>query len=367
MQDLLPLAAPLAAGILWTLVALLPGVRRTFRTPGMRAFALFALFLALYAVFDALAGADPRGREVWFRPRGVALTLTAPFLLLSCRWLSLRRRRTDLLLALPALAFVGLWAASGVALPPPAADGYLPGPLPVSLPWALYLVGYSTAGLYFLSRGALVLRRGFGTQYLQVGAILASVTLAVLAGLLGNVLLSLVGAGSTPLFGLALLAGGAAFLAAALPMTPEWISALIRRLVTARREVLQAFLVYHGGTLIAARRGPGHEGLDEDLFSASLEAFQQFMHTSFPFLRMGWLDTIEHGGLKILLERGDHCFLALVTTGREDDVLRGEMGSVVRRFEARNAALLPRWNGRSQELEGVDEALGVFFDLPQLF
>lgn len=141
----------------------------------------------------------------------------------------------------------------------------------------------------------------------------------------------------------------------------------MRRLVRTPQEILHVFLIYRGGSLIASRSLEGHSVADEDIFSAVLEAIQQYTRTSFPLLGGRWLDAIDHEDLKILTERGRHAFLVLVTTGREDDLLRGEMRDVLARYEARNDESLARWDGNPDSTAGAQAAVNFFFELDQLF
>ncbi|MCJ2520643.1 MAG: hypothetical protein LN412_06845, partial [Candidatus Thermoplasmatota archaeon] len=115
--------------------------------------------------------------------------------------------------------------------------------------------------------------------------------------------------------------------------------------ISPRCEIIHVFLVYIGGSLIASRSLEGQTVPDEDIFSAVLEAIQRFVKITIPAFGKGWLDAIDHGTLKILLERGKYCFLVLVTTGNQDDQLRGEVRDVLRRFEERNVEGLEQWNG----------------------
>ncbi len=79
------------------------------------------------------------------------------------------------------------------------------------------------------------------------------------------------------------------------------------------------------------------------------------------------MDAIDHGDLKILTVRGEHCFLVIVTTGREDDLLKGEMREVLRRFEERNRSVLTNWDGDIDSPIGAADVVGFFFDLDKVF
>ncbi|MEE9601328.1 MAG: hypothetical protein V3W22_06495 [Thermoplasmata archaeon] len=137
--------------------------------------------------------------------------------------------------------------------------------------------------------------------------------------------------------------------------------------ISPRCEIIHVFLVYIGGSLIASRSLEGQTVPDEDIFSAVLEAIQRFVKITIPAFGKGWLDAIDHGTLKILLERGKYCFLVLVTTGNQDDQLRGEVRDVLRRFEERNVEGLEQWNGDPDTLMGHGDVVSFFFDLKKVF
>lgn len=296
------------------------------------------------------------------------MTFAALLLLLFSRWLVYRRRRADLLLALPTVLMLALVWTSITVSTVPTSWGFSPvRNMTLYIPWILYLYGYALTGVLYLSRGATDLKKGFKMEYVKAFSFIVSIAGVLVAGLLGNIIFTLLEVRQIPLFSSLLVIPGVAMLIFLMPVTREGVSDYVRKAIKSRGQVLHAFLVYHGGSLIASRSLEGHPAVDEDIFSAVLEAIQRFIKVSFPALGSGWLDAIDHGELKILLERGEHCFLVLVTTGREDDLLRGEMKDVLARFEERNAARLENWNGDPEELVGAREAVNLFFDMTKVF
>ncbi len=271
----------------------------------------------------------------------------------------------DLLLALPTLpvALLVFFALSSSAYLGPW--GFVPERNPVVFAvWLAYLFGYSVAALYFLWRGARKFRGIADREYVIFTAINSSLAAVLIAGAI--VLISM-GESGSPLVSSVLLVPGIVLTLFLAPVTPELLNGFLRKATRARREILHAFLIYHGGSLIASRSLDGHSLPDEDIFSAVLEAIQRFMNVSLPVLHGRWLDAIVHGDLKILTERGRHCFLVLVTTGREDDLLRGEMMDVLRRFEERNSSALAKWDGDVSSMTDATAAVDLFFDLDQVF
>jgi hypothetical protein len=364
------MAAQLASASVWTIASLLPILKRTIRSPAGWTFTLFASSLAVYAIVDFfyLRASAAEEALLLVKVRSITVTLTALFLLLFSKWLVFKRKRSDLLLTVPSAAMLLVAWTSVTVSTVPTPWGFSPvRDMSFYVPWILYLYSYSLVGIGYLARGSSDLKRGFSAEYVKAVSFIVSIAGVLIAGLVGNIIFTLMGAQRAPLFSSLLVIPGVTMLIFLMPVTREGISNYVRKVIRSGSQVLQAFLVYHGGSLIASRSLDAHPAVDEDIFSAVLEAIQRFMKVSFPALGTGWLDAIDHGDLKILLERGRYCFLVLVTSGREDDLLRGEMKDVLARFEERNAKLLERWNGDPEELEGAREAVNLFFEMQKVF
>ncbi len=117
------------------------------------------------------------------------------------------------------------------------------------------------------------------------------------------------------------------------------------------------YLMFNDRTLIASQSSPDIQTIDRDLFAATLDVIQNFMRTSFPILSGRSLRTIEHGELRIIIERGRFCYLACVVSGQESDLLRRQLRDELLAFEDANSRVLGRWRGLAEEALGADEAL----------
>ncbi len=151
------------------------------------------------------------------------------------------------------------------------------------------------------------------------------------------------------------------------PFTRERISGVMKRWKSRQYEVLGAYIVYENGTLIASRTSYEDERVDHDIFSATLDAIQTFMKTSFPYLLGKTLKRIEHGDVKILIERGRHSYLSLVIAGEDTDTLWIRMKELIENFEAANPTQLPDLNGVPDDLDLVDNTLMSCFTAEALF
>ncbi len=131
--------------------------------------------------------------------------------------------------------------------------------------------------------------------------------------------------------------------------------------------IVAAYIIYENGTLIASKTSIQDRQVDDDIFGATLDAIQTFMRTSFPVLLGQWLRRIEHGSVKILIERGNRCYIALVIEGEDTDTLWVKMKEAVERFERTNELQLTDWDGAIDELDMVDETLDDFFRVEAVF
>lgn len=363
------LAFQLLGVVVWMSVGALPLARRPTPSPTLWAFVLFAFAMAAYGLLGAVnvPALEPEVASTLLRGQVTAAALLPLLFMYFAKWLVSTRRRTDLLLILPPVALLpvgwSLLIENIVATP----WGYTPVWSPaIYLLWALVVLGYAFGGFLYMGRGIGKFREGLLVQrWSYVFILVAGVTLVVYSVVRDVAFVD--GVARLPPPSTLFFLPGVGFLAVVAPVTRETLSAFVRRVVGAGQEILHAFLIYHGGSLIAHRSLEGEAVPDEDIFSAVMEALQQALKASVPRLGRAWLDAIHQGGLKILMERGAYCFIVLVTTGREDDLLRGEMHDLLDRFERRNATALQDWKGDPDGLAGRQETVDFFFELNRVF
>ncbi len=355
--------------LVWGVVGILPVLRKTLKSPAQWTFVLFAISVSVYCILDMLNLLSSTGEQtlLFVKARGVTLTVSALLLLVSAKWLTFERKRSDFLLVVPAGALAVLaWSFMTVSVI--AADGGFVAERDLTFygPWLLYLHAYVIAGLYYLVRGLKNLPKEYPSDRGKAISLLITVAVIILFSHPGRIVPGVLEVRAVPLSSL-LFIPGAATLVFLMPITRESLTHFVRRVTRSNDEILHTFLVYHGGSLIASRSLEGQSVPDEDIFSAVLEAIQTFIKVTIPPFGRGWLDAIDHGDLKILTERGEYCLLVLVTTGREDDLLRGEMRDVLGRFEERNAEVLVEWQGDPDNLSGHEDVVSFFFDLNRVF
>ncbi|HLE45888.1 MAG TPA: hypothetical protein VI915_02720 [Thermoplasmata archaeon] len=364
---------PLLAACIWFGLALMQVYRDRTHT-WTETFFLFACFFAgLYAFSDWLFfnSTNDVGALGAARLGLTSVILTELFFLLFTVVYVARMRRAYWLIAgasIPLLLYV--WTATVEGVIRPSVEGlYLPVLNPVAfLVLLLYVIACGGVGVVNLYRVYRIVReQSRGLARRAAGLVITFVTVLFLGmgtnGYLGVTQNTQV----PPLFSTLLILVGFMTAYTLYPGGRERISAAIRKFRARRYQIEGVSLVYNDGTLIASRGREGAAGLDRDLFSATLDVIQNFMRTSFPFLRGTSLRTIEHGSYRILIERGKWCYLTVVLSGEENDLLRRQMRDLLREFEQTNADILRRWRGIPADAPGAEGMLRSLFEPADLF
>lgn len=356
---------PLATLAVWSTVTILQLARRRLRTLTEMAFLVGAASWAGYAGFDWLVfhAQDEATAFLLAKASLTCVTLAAFFFLLFTKLFLTKPQRGDLLLLGPlGLALALTWGGMVVTMRGPVPWGWTAVfDVPLFLVWLLYVVAYAAAGVWFTYRTYLVVRENSESLGLRLFGILISFLTALVLGLGTNTVFHSLDIAMMPLFSTALVFPGIITLYVLVPLTRDRISSVIRRWKSTRYKVLGGYLIYQNGTLIASRTTLVDPGMDEDIFSATLDAIQTFMRTSFPLLLGKSLRRIEHGDVNILIERGRYSYLALLIQGEDPDTLWIKMRESVERFEAGNEPELTDWSGAPDDLQRVEETLEDLF------
>ena len=189
-------------------------------------------------------------------------------------------------------------------------------------------------------------------------ALILCLLLAVALSLATNTAEDLYQLDLVPLLSTALVAPGIVLLFAQSPYAERSLTDILRRSKARDYEVQGAFLLHDNGTLIGSELVPGQNMIDPDVFGATLDVIQNFMRTSFPAFRGKWLQSIRHGDLTLVMERGSWTTVAVVIKGQENDQLRRYLRDRIQSFEADNRAVLEDWRGNASEAVGLNALLG---------
>jgi len=131
--------------------------------------------------------------------------------------------------------------------------------------------------------------------------------------------------------------------------------------------VEEIYVVYNDGRLMCHKARAERTSVDTDLFGGMFTAIQQFIHDSMGGVagtgtQVGRLD---YGENRILVERGNHIFLATIIFGEEQESLREAMRDVINRIEGSYAGVIERWSGDQTLIKGVGAFITPLIGLTQ--
>jgi hypothetical protein len=117
------------------------------------------------------------------------------------------------------------------------------------------------------------------------------------------------------------------------------------------------FVIYNDGRLIYHACQVPEEPMpdtckDDQIMSSMFVAIQQFMQES--MRRAGELGSFEYGENKIIMEKGNHIFIATVLAGKEPPMIREEMANIVTKFEGLYAGVIEDWDGDIATFKDAD-------------
>ncbi len=358
---------PLISAALWIGLVLYQVARDRFRT-WTEVFLLASFFfLGAYALSDFFLFQAPsiEAAMIEVRVSFTCLTLAVAFFLLFGLVFRDRMNRGLLLVFLPSVAMVLLAWTRLVAdiVPNPAWGGqrYIVYDLPAFAIWTAYALGYSLAGILALYLTYAELRRQAPRIARRMRALLLAILVVILLGGGTDALLGLLDTHSPPLFASTLAVPAILALLAVSPLGETGLMTAVRHWKSRTYRIKAIFLTYRDGTLIGAKVSPEEKTIDQDLLTGTLDVIQNFMQTSFPSLRDGFLKAVVHGEHRLVIERGRWVYLTLVLEGEETDQLRRQMRDALLAFEAKNHPVLEDWRGVPTEAHGVENVLGDFF------
>lgn len=107
-----------------------------------------------------------------------------------------------------------------------------------------------------------------------------------------------------------------------------------------RAAILYGCLMGYGGQVIASRSVGTPLVEDGDRLSHALEGILAFIERAYPSSERQPFEALDHGPVRVLVERGRFCMLILVVDSHEDASLRQGMREILASFEERNEASL---------------------------
>lgn len=362
---------PVVTAVIWYLIAINQVRRDRMRTATEAFFLVSCFFTGTYALSDFyFFNAGSRETAANAALTGISsLTLTVVFFFLFTQVYLTKMRRGYLLALTPGILLLPMvWSVMLQGLVS-AESFYLPQYrlIPFTI-WLAFVVVYALVGIRNLWKLHTIVRSQSATLAKRSGGIFYSFLITFFLGFATNGLIgTLPSPAIPPPFSTLLMIPGIVALFTLAPIRRDRISDVVRRFRARRYNLRQAYFVFNDGTLIASTVRATGPQLDKDLFSATLDVIQNFMRTSFPFLKGTSLRTIEHGDYRILIERGRFCYLTVVLAGEENDFLRRQMRDSLLEFESLNEQALQRWRGVPSDAVDSERILGLLFEPGELF
>ena len=364
---------PLISAAFWIGLAAFQVYRDRTRTLTERFFFLACLFAGFYAFADWLVFT---AQSLSWATLAIRLSLTSVvlteffFLMFTFVYVGRIGRGHWALAILSGGLLVLTWTSmpESVTQPSPG-ELFLPIFSPISfIMLIVYVMAYSLAGVVNLFRVYRIVRQQSRRLARRAAGLVVTFSVVLVLGLATNGYLGMTrNTDIPPLFSTLLILVGGMTAYTLYPGSRERISEAIRRFRAKHYVIKSSFLIFQDGTLIDSYNTGPESAVDQDLFSATLDVIQNFMRTSFPILQGTSLRTIEHGDLKVIIERGRRCYLTLVLEGEENDLLRRQMRDEVLAFEEANQVILQNWRGVPAEAVGASNMLRRILQPVDLF
>jgi len=364
---------PVFSAIVWYSLAILQVYRDRFRTWTERFFLLACFFTGLYAESDLafFSTSNPAVALTLAKLSVTAITFAAVFFFMFTQtYLGKMKQNYVPLLVPPAALVPVIWAfmVQDVVQPEPGSlfigvfNPYIFGA------WLVIMVAYSSKGLFNVYRLQKIVKEQSERLSKRIFGIFIALVSTFFLGLLTNGYLGVTqNTAFPPPFSSLFVIPGLLVSATLYPGARGMVSEAIRRF-RARRYVIQSvMLLYNNGLVMRSSSRQAEGETDRDLLGATLDVIQNFMRTSFPLLRGKSLKTIEHGDVRIIIERGRFCYIAVILEGEESDLLRRQMRDELEQFEAANRGALVAWRGDPTETVGGEQMLSRILAPPELF
>ena len=131
--------------------------------------------------------------------------------------------------------------------------------------------------------------------------------------------------------------------------------------------VLYGCLMGYGGRVIASHDLGSRLVENGDQLSSALESILEFVERTSPTTPATRFEALDHGPIRVLVDKGIHSMLILIIEGQEDEALRQRMRQILQGFDGRYATDLAEGDlGRRLRRDGRD-AIATAANLTKVF
>ncbi len=122
-----------------------------------------------------------------------------------------------------------------------------------------------------------------------------------------------------------------------------------------RAKIEEVFLLHSEGTLLyhVSRSLGGVGEKDKDLLAGMLTAIQDFVKESFAYGEKQELNQLDFGDYSVILERGNHIFIAVVYSGKGESEVKRVTRRAVEEVEEKFGKDLEDWGGHMNRIMGA--------------
>jgi PKD repeat protein len=124
----------------------------------------------------------------------------------------------------------------------------------------------------------------------------------------------------------------------------------------------EIFVIYEDGRLIAHQTRRLKPGMDDEILGSMLVAIQSFVRDSFKDESGTHLQRLDFGEKKILVEKGEGIFIAVVLHGQRLGKVPQRMKQAIEDIEKEYSASLSGWDGDLEKVRGVKDATNRMFE-----
>lgn len=117
----------------------------------------------------------------------------------------------------------------------------------------------------------------------------------------------------------------------------------------------EAFVVHNDGRLISHSTRRLKPGMDDQILGGMFVAIQDFVKDSFKEVTSFTLRKLEFGEKSVLIEKGDHVFLAVILHRKASRKVASKMQGVVDEIEEKFGMHLAGWDGDLDKVRGVED------------
>jgi len=133
------------------------------------------------------------------------------------------------------------------------------------------------------------------------------------------------------------------------------IVALLLFIVLRPVPVDEVFIIYEDGRLMAHQTRRLKPGMDDEILSSMLIAIQSFVKDSFKDESATHLQRLDFGKKKILVERGDSFYLAVVLHSNRAGNVPQRMQGVIEDIHKEFGLALKEWDGDLEKVRGIKD------------